>query len=291
MRMGPFVPDIRLTRGPVPRDRYLSNVRRPIFTIRQTSSTVNHSSAVPPFKAARQAARAAAAAHSPPLTLALSLRRRLRRSAGAKNPGLGPPGLRPVSSAQARRPCSRCRIVRCRAEPVKAVCDRRATAPAELPGGRTREDDLDRTSPAQEVAAIGTRDMSGQELRRREVNRGGHDGWRMGEASWVCGGALAMVCLRRWQSAAVPLRRDQGYLIQARDKKAQQGCLRSPDPPEGIAMDATSPEDLAGRRAVSDSIVGERFISLGWGCLLSAGRSGAWRGFIDFAVSTPFGPV
>jgi hypothetical protein len=57
------------------------------------------------------------------------------------------------------------------------------------------------------------------------------------------------------------------------------------------AMDATSPEDLAGRRAVSDSIVGERFISLGWGCLLSAGRSGAWLGFIDFAVSTPFGPM
>jgi hypothetical protein len=29
------------------------------------------------------------------------------------------------------------------AEPVKAVCDRRATAPVERPGGRTREDGLD----------------------------------------------------------------------------------------------------------------------------------------------------
>ncbi len=40
-------------------------------------------------------------------------------------------------------PCSRCGIVQGRSEPVKAVCDRRATASVELPGGGTREDDLD----------------------------------------------------------------------------------------------------------------------------------------------------
>ena len=43
--------------------------------------------------------------------------------------------------------------------------------------------------------------------------------------------------------------------------------------------------------AVSVSTVGDRFLPLGWGRLLSAGKSGAWRGFIDFAVSTPFGPM
>jgi hypothetical protein len=53
-------------------------------------------------------------------------------------------------------------IFRGRSEPVKAVCDRRATAPVELPGERTREDDLDRTRPDQEMAAIGSRDTSGQ---------------------------------------------------------------------------------------------------------------------------------
>ena len=36
-------------------------------------------------------------------------------------------------------------IVRGRAEPVKAVCHRGATAPVELSGERTRKDDLDRT--------------------------------------------------------------------------------------------------------------------------------------------------
>jgi hypothetical protein len=56
-------------------------------------------------------------------------------------------------------------------------------------------------------------------------------------------------------------------------------------------MDVTFPQDLAGRRAVSDSTVGDRFMSLWWGGLLPADRSGAWRGFIGFAVSTPFGPM
>jgi hypothetical protein len=59
-------------------------------------------------------------------------------------------------------PCSRCGIVQGRAEPVKAVCDRRTTAPVKLPSARTREDDLDRTCPAKEMAAIGSMDASGQ---------------------------------------------------------------------------------------------------------------------------------
>jgi hypothetical protein len=58
-------------------------------------------------------------------------------------------------------PCSRCGIVQGRSGPVKAVCDRRATAPVELPGKRTREDGLDRTCPDQEMAAIRSRDTSG----------------------------------------------------------------------------------------------------------------------------------
>ncbi len=53
-------------------------------------------------------------------------------------------------------------LSRGRAEPVKAVCDRRTTAPAELPGERTREDGLDRTCPDLELAAIESRDTSGQ---------------------------------------------------------------------------------------------------------------------------------
>jgi hypothetical protein len=44
-----------------------------------------------------------------------------------------------------------------RTEPVKAVCDRRATASDELLGERAREDGLDRTCPAvPESAAIGS---------------------------------------------------------------------------------------------------------------------------------------
>ena len=62
---------------------------------------------------------------------------------------------------------------------------------------------------------IGTRDMSGQELRRREVYPGASTRRRMGETCWVCDGALATVRLWRWQLAAVPLRRDQDSLIRA----------------------------------------------------------------------------
>jgi hypothetical protein len=46
-------------------------------------------------------------------------------------------------------------IVRVRSEPVKPICDRRATAPVKLHGECTREDGLDRTCPDLELAAIG----------------------------------------------------------------------------------------------------------------------------------------
>ena len=51
-----------------------------------------------------------------------------------------------------------------RPEPSRLVCDRRTTTPVELPGERTREDDLERTCPDQEMAAIGSRDTCGQDL-------------------------------------------------------------------------------------------------------------------------------
>jgi hypothetical protein len=76
----------------------------------------------------------------------------------------GPLNRQQVSAMRARGvPAPAAGIVRGRSEPVKAVCDRRATAPVELPGERTHEDDLDRTCPDQEMAAIGSRDTSGQD--------------------------------------------------------------------------------------------------------------------------------
>jgi hypothetical protein len=63
-------------------------------------------------------------------------------------------------------------IVRGRSEPVKAVCDRRTTAPVKVASERTRKDDLDRTCPDQEMAAIGSRDTSGQGLWHLSVNYG-----------------------------------------------------------------------------------------------------------------------
>ena len=51
-----------------------------------------------------------------------------------------------------------------RAEPVKAVCDRRTTASVNLPGERTREDGLDGTCPTvPELAAIGSMGTSGRD--------------------------------------------------------------------------------------------------------------------------------
>jgi hypothetical protein len=82
-----------------------------------------------------------------------------------KHETLGPPfGYNSYRDSAAGCPCPRCGIVQGRAEPVKAVCGRRTTAPVNLPGERTREDDLDRTCPAKEVAAIGSMGTSGQNV-------------------------------------------------------------------------------------------------------------------------------
>jgi hypothetical protein len=59
----------------------------------------------------------------------------------------GPLDLQRVSSVPVGVPPPAAGIVRDRSEPVKAVCDRRPTAPVELPGQCTREDGLDRTCP------------------------------------------------------------------------------------------------------------------------------------------------
>ena len=75
----------------------------------------------------------------------------------------GPLDMQQVSSVQAGVPAPAAGIVQARPEPVKLVCDRRTTAPVELPGERTREDDLDRTCPDKETAAIGSRDTSDQD--------------------------------------------------------------------------------------------------------------------------------
>ena len=116
------------------------------------------------FKAARRAARAAATAPWPSLPLALPLRPGQRRSAGAKSMKPGRLTYSKFHLCTRGVPAPAAGIVRGRSEPVKAVCDRRATAPVELPGERTREDGLDRTCPDQEMAAIGSRDTSGQGL-------------------------------------------------------------------------------------------------------------------------------
>ena len=114
------------------------------------------------FKAARRAARAAASARTPSLALALPLRRRQRRAAGAKSTKPGRVKYSKFHRCRQDVPAPAAGIVRGRSEPVKAVCGRRATTPVELPGERTREDDLDRTCPDLELAAIGNRDTSGQ---------------------------------------------------------------------------------------------------------------------------------
>jgi hypothetical protein len=116
------------------------------------------------FKAARRAARAADTARTPPLSLTLRYgganagrlaRKDEMRAARHTASFMCAGGVVPAPAAG---------IVRGRSEPVKAVCDRRATASVKLPGERTREDDLDRTCPDQELAAIGSRDTSGQVL-------------------------------------------------------------------------------------------------------------------------------
>ena len=116
------------------------------------------------FKAARWAARAAASAPWPSLSLTL---RSGRANAGrlARKTSTGRSTRSKFHRCPRIVPAPAARIVRGRSEPVKAVCDRRATAPVKLPGERTREDDLDRTCPDQEMAAIGSGDTSGQGCR------------------------------------------------------------------------------------------------------------------------------
>jgi hypothetical protein len=97
------------------------------------------------FKAARRAARAAATARTPPLPPTLP-RRRAPTPVGwrERRETFGPPLTdRHHRDPAAECPCSRCGIVQGRSEPVKAVYGRGTTAPVELPGGGTREDDLD----------------------------------------------------------------------------------------------------------------------------------------------------
>ena len=99
------------------------------------------------------------------------LRSRCRSRYGGANAGrlarkheTRPLDIQQVSSVPVGVPAPTAGIVRGRPGPVKAVCDRRATAAVELPGERTREDDLDRTCPDLVMAAIGSRDTSGQGL-------------------------------------------------------------------------------------------------------------------------------
>ena len=99
-------------------------------------------------------------ARSPSLPLALPLRRRQRRATGAKYVDAGRLTYSKFHRRRRGVPAAAAGIVRGRSEPVKVVCDRRTTAPVELPGERTREDDLDRTCPDQEMAAIASRDTS-----------------------------------------------------------------------------------------------------------------------------------
>ena len=98
------------------------------------------------FKAARRAARAAATARTPPLPLTLPLRRRQRRSAGAKiTKTRAAFDVQPFTGF-ARGvwcPCSRCRYCPGRAEPVKSAFGvgfadlRLLTEPTHSPGDRS----------------------------------------------------------------------------------------------------------------------------------------------------------
>jgi hypothetical protein len=116
------------------------------------------------FKAARRAARAAATAPRPSLSLTLHSGRANAGRLARKRETRAADDLREFQRLGCGYPCSLCGIVQGRSEPVKAVCDRRTTAPVEVRGQRTREDDLDGTRPDQEMAAIGSRDTSGQIL-------------------------------------------------------------------------------------------------------------------------------
>jgi hypothetical protein len=95
------------------------------------------------FKAARRAARAAASASWPTLTLTLPLRPDQRRSAGAKDKARAAQHVASFTVHAGVVPAPAARLSGAGQNPVKAVCDRRATASVELPGERTREDGLE----------------------------------------------------------------------------------------------------------------------------------------------------
>jgi hypothetical protein len=84
-----------------------------------------------------RAARAAATARTPSLPLALPLRRRPRGAGWREKHKTGPLDLQRISAVPVSVPAPAARIVRDRAEPVKAACDRRPTTSVELPGERT----------------------------------------------------------------------------------------------------------------------------------------------------------
>ena len=83
---------------------------------------------------------------------------RQRRSAGGKTGSRAAIAMAVTRVRPRGCPGSRCGIVQGRPEPAKAVCCRRTTAPVELPAKRTHEEDLDRTCPAEMMAAIESRD-------------------------------------------------------------------------------------------------------------------------------------
>jgi len=69
-----------------------------------------------------------------------------------------------VESPTDRRPRDAGGIVRGQSEPVKAVCDRRATAAVRCLVDVNAKTTLSRICPDQEMVAIGSRDPGGQAL-------------------------------------------------------------------------------------------------------------------------------
>jgi hypothetical protein len=117
------------------------------------------------FKAARRAARAADLARSPPLPLALPLRRRKRRSGWREKRNPGPP-LTYISHQGSNR--ERCACSRCPDCPGRArTCQQR------LRRRLRRSSTLDRTCPkVPESAAIESRGKSGQDMKGQPSRAG-----------------------------------------------------------------------------------------------------------------------
>ena len=120
------------------------------------------------FKAAHRAARAANTARTPPLPLALPLRRRQRRSAGAKIIKLGPP-----LTYDGDRGSPRAWGASMLPQPILSGSGR--TRQERLRRRLRRSSTLDRTCPkVPEFAAIGRMDASGQdELSNQRISNSG----------------------------------------------------------------------------------------------------------------------